>query len=104
MRESEAFLESGLMIDDFKQGGIMICARVKDVVVKTAEVWTGHALSTLLGTLSELEALLSLPWVHQSKHEVHITLLYNDCKGAGSRCRWRAQTGSFNLKGSKEAA
>lgn len=58
----------------------------------------GHALSTLLGTLSELEAFLSLPWVYQSKHEVHITLLYS-----GSRCRWRAQTGSFNLKASKAA-
>lgn len=80
----------------------MICARVKDVVVKTAEVWTG-TLSTLLGTLSELEAFLSLPWVHQSKHEIHITFLYSDWEGGGSRCRWRAQTGSFNLKAGKAA-
>lgn len=56
-----------------------------------------------MGTLSELEAFLSLPWVHQSKHEVHITLLYSDWEGGGSRCRWRAQTGSFNLKASKAA-
>lgn len=56
-----------------------------------------------MGTLSELEAFLSLPWVHQSKYEVHITLLYSDWEGGGSRCRWRAQTGSFNLKASKAA-
>lgn len=51
VRESEAFLESGLMTDDFKQGGIMICAKVKDVVVKNAEVWTGTRLEHFVGYL-----------------------------------------------------
>lgn len=33
------------------KGGIMICARVKDVVVKTAEGWTGTRLEHFVGYL-----------------------------------------------------
>lgn len=42
------FLGTGKMVADFKQGGMMACARdkLKKLLVKTSKSWSAHALST----------------------------------------------------------
>lgn len=45
------FLGTGMMTIDFRQGGMMACARDRlKMVVKTVESWSAHALSTFPGT------------------------------------------------------
>lgn len=53
------FLDRGRMIADFRQGGILACAKnVLKIFVQTSVSWSEHALSSLPGTPSGPAAFL----------------------------------------------